>query len=159
MNNILKPIKNFSHRSFKGFMLLLLFLVISGFHDPTEKSGGEQEEFDVVILNGRVIDPESKYDKVSHVGIKDGKIAVITEKKIKGKNRLGEPIEFFVNPRFYGTEKITADKLMPLMRKAFSVNLVGKKAVDAGIRAGLVNKDDVEYIGEVPHVQVIQMKI
>jgi hypothetical protein len=41
-----------------------------------------------VILNGRVIDPETNYDKVSNVGIKDGKIAKITEKKIKGKKTI-----------------------------------------------------------------------
>jgi adenine deaminase len=33
---------------------------------------------DLVILNGRVMDPETKYDAVANVGIKGGKIAVIT---------------------------------------------------------------------------------
>ena len=35
----------------------------------------QAQDYDVVILNGRVIDPETNFDKVSHVGIKDGKIA------------------------------------------------------------------------------------
>ena len=41
-------------------------------------------EFDVVILNGRVIDPETNLDGVRNVGIKDGTIALITEKDISG---------------------------------------------------------------------------
>jgi hypothetical protein len=45
-------------------------------------------DYDLVILNGRVMDPETKYDAVSNVGIKDGRIAVITKDKIKGKETI-----------------------------------------------------------------------
>ena len=44
--------------------------------------------YDVVINNGRVMDPETMYDAVSNVGIKDGKIAAITEDKISGKQTI-----------------------------------------------------------------------
>ena len=43
------------------------------------------QDYDLVINNGRVMDPETKYDDIANVGIKDGKIAVISKKKIKGK--------------------------------------------------------------------------
>jgi len=46
------------------------------------------QTYDVVILNGRVMDPETKYDKVANVGLKGGRIAVITEKKITGKETI-----------------------------------------------------------------------
>ena len=45
-------------------------------------------EYDLVINNGRVMDPETKYDDIANVGIKDGAIAVITKKKIKGKQTI-----------------------------------------------------------------------
>ena len=45
-------------------------------------------EFDVVILNGQVIDPETNLDAVRNVGIKDGTIALITEKNISGKETI-----------------------------------------------------------------------
>ena len=57
--------------------LLVLPLVLS-------VSVSAAETYDLVILNGRVMDPETKFDAVRHVGIKDGKIAVITKDKIKG---------------------------------------------------------------------------
>lgn len=41
-------------------------------------------DYDLVILNGRVMDPETQLDAVRNVGIKDGSIAVITKRKIKG---------------------------------------------------------------------------
>jgi hypothetical protein len=46
------------------------------------------QEYDLVINNGRVMDPETNYDAVANVGIKDGKIAKITSKQIKGKETI-----------------------------------------------------------------------
>ncbi len=45
-------------------------------------------DYDVVILNGRVMDPETNFDGIRNVGIKGGKIAVITKDKIKGKETI-----------------------------------------------------------------------
>lgn len=45
-------------------------------------------DYDLVILNGRVMDPESKLDAVRNVGVKDGKIAVVTKGAIKGKETI-----------------------------------------------------------------------
>jgi N-acyl-D-aspartate/D-glutamate deacylase len=40
--------------------------------------------YDVVIENGRVMDPETNLDAVRNVGIRDGKIVAITEDKLTG---------------------------------------------------------------------------
>ena len=40
--------------------------------------------YDVVILNGRVIDPETNFDAIANVGIKDNKIISVTTDKITG---------------------------------------------------------------------------
>ena len=45
-------------------------------------------EYDVVISNGRVMDPETSYDDIANVGIKDGTIAVITKNEISGKETI-----------------------------------------------------------------------
>jgi N-acyl-D-aspartate/D-glutamate deacylase len=46
------------------------------------------QDYDLVILNGRVMDPETMMDEVRNVGVKDGKIAAITTQKIKGKEEI-----------------------------------------------------------------------
>lgn len=46
------------------------------------------QDYDLVINNGRVIDPETMYDDIANVGIKDGKIAAITKDKISGKETI-----------------------------------------------------------------------
>ncbi len=46
------------------------------------------QTYDVVILNGRVMDPETRYDAVANVGVKDGRIAVITKDKITAEQTI-----------------------------------------------------------------------
>ena len=45
-------------------------------------------EYDLVISNGRVMDPETAYDEIANVGIKGGSIAVITKDEISGKETI-----------------------------------------------------------------------
>ena len=44
----------------------------------------QQNKFDLVINNGRVMDPESGLDAIRNVGVKDGKIVLITDQSIMG---------------------------------------------------------------------------
>ena len=46
------------------------------------------QHYDLVVLNGRVIDPETMLDDVLNVGVKDGKITAITEDNIQGKETI-----------------------------------------------------------------------
>lgn len=48
----------------------------------------QQYEYDLVITNGRVIDPETMYDGIANVGIKSGRIAAITTEAITGKETI-----------------------------------------------------------------------
>ena len=56
-------------------------------------------EYDLVIKNGRVMDPETKLDAVRNVGIKDGSVAAVTEKTIKGKKSI-DATDHVVAPGF-----------------------------------------------------------
>lgn len=48
----------------------------------------DDEKFDVVILNGRVMDPESGLDAVRNVGISGGKIRAISADPLQGKTTM-----------------------------------------------------------------------
>lgn len=60
------------------------------------------ETFDTVILNGRVMDPECNFDGVRNVGIKNGRIALITQGEISG-NRTIDAAGHAVVPGFINT--------------------------------------------------------
>lgn len=62
------------------FTLLLASLFI--LPTPTVDA---QAEFDIVLANGRVMDPESGLDAIRNVGIRDSKIAAISPRPLKGK--------------------------------------------------------------------------
>ena len=47
-----------------------------------------QQEYDVVILNGRVIDPESGFDAIRNVGISGGRVQAISEKRLRGRTTI-----------------------------------------------------------------------
>jgi N-acyl-D-aspartate/D-glutamate deacylase len=51
-------------------------------------SSSTAEVYDLVILNGRVIDPESKTDAVRNLGITNGKIKTISRTQLEGRNTI-----------------------------------------------------------------------
>jgi N-acyl-D-aspartate/D-glutamate deacylase len=55
---------------------------------PAMRGAGQDAPLDVVILNGRVMDPEPGLDAVRNVGIRAGKIVDITEKPLQAKEVL-----------------------------------------------------------------------
>ena len=44
-----------------------------------------QAAYDLVILNGRVIDPESKTDAIRNLGISNGVVRTISTNKLQGR--------------------------------------------------------------------------
>jgi len=60
--------------------------VIAGRELATDGSNAQADaQFEVVILHGRVMDPETSLDAVRNVGISGGKIREISEKELRGK--------------------------------------------------------------------------
>ena len=66
-------------------MILLSALILSMSMVSTVSAA---DTYDLVILNGRVMDPETRLDAVRNVGVKEGKIAAITKDLIKGKETI-----------------------------------------------------------------------
>jgi len=66
--------------------LMIATIVLTGCNQNQKVN--PKQEFDIVILNGRVMDPETNFDGIRNVGIKDGRIALITESEIKGKETI-----------------------------------------------------------------------
>jgi len=86
-------------------------------------------QYDVVINNGRVMDPETKFDGVRNVGIKDGKIVMITTDEINGKETV-DATGHVVAPGFIDTQAHSHGNL-------FGVKLM--------MRDGVTTPMDLEY--------------
>jgi len=70
----------------------------------------DAQDYDVVILNGRVMDPETEFDGIRNVGIKDGTITVITESQISGTETI-DATGLVVAPGFIDTHFHALDGL------------------------------------------------
>ena len=46
------------------------------------------QDYDLVILDGRVMDPETSFDAIANVGLRDGRIAIITQAAISGSEEI-----------------------------------------------------------------------
>jgi N-acyl-D-aspartate/D-glutamate deacylase len=55
--------------------------------------------YDLVVLNGRVMDPESNLDAFRNIGIRGGKVRIITDQPLKG-NAIIEAKGLVVAPGF-----------------------------------------------------------
>jgi len=81
-------------------ILVLLFVWLAGNYTATAQTS--KYKYDVVILNGRVMDPETNFDGIRNIGIKDGVIKKITKGKIKGKETI-DATGMVVAPGFVDT--------------------------------------------------------
>jgi len=60
------------------------------------------QDYDLVINNGRVMDPETSYNDVANVGIKDGRIVTISKESIRGRQTI-DATNHVVAPGFIDT--------------------------------------------------------
>src|SRR5688500_13090642 len=65
----------------------------------TTAAGGQGTTYDLVVANGRVMDPASGLDAIRHVGITGGRIAVVSERPLRGR-RVIDAANHVVAPGF-----------------------------------------------------------
>ena len=72
------------------WFILPIFLVLNACSDNQTKKNETEFEgtYDVVINNGRVIDPETSFDRITNIGIKDGKIITISTSALVGNKTI-----------------------------------------------------------------------
>jgi N-acyl-D-glutamate deacylase len=66
--------------------LLLIGAVVLLCAPPFSASQAGAQTYDLVIANGRVMDPDSGLDAIRHVGIKGGAIRAISETPLEGRD-------------------------------------------------------------------------
>jgi len=54
----------------------------------TSKAARSNERFDIVLLNGRVMDPASGLDDVRNIGIRGGRVAALSDARLQGEDVL-----------------------------------------------------------------------
>ncbi len=82
-------------------------------------------------------------------------VVAICDKDLIGKEIGNEP-KITVKESFYRGEIVDEKKALELMKKSNICNLLGKKIVDLALKNKFITKENIIFIGDVPHAQFIQ---
>jgi len=80
-------------------------------------------------------------------------ILAVCDKVLMGKILKDGSIRLDLGSEFYCGEEMSKEEICSLMKKAYILNLVGKRSVGCAAELGLVDK--VMTVGSVPYAQVI----
>lgn len=69
----------------------------------------------------------------------------------------GIQLDLARHSRFYRGDLCTEEELLSKIPLASSLNLVGRKAVAAGMKSGLFSAQEVRYINGIPHIQLYRI--
>jgi hypothetical protein len=98
--------------------------------------------------------------KVQQVDVKgyEEVIVALCDKDLIGKTLKEGETELWVNPRFYKGDKVSESVAMSVMGNATIANMVGERSVNVGLKAGIVDKDNIITVHGVPHAQMVRMR-
>jgi len=87
------------------------------------------------------------------------KVLAACDQELIGKvlEEKGAHLDLAKHASFYKGEICTEKELLAMIPEASSLNLVGKKAVAAGMKSGLFSQKEVKYINGIPHIQVYRI--
>ncbi len=85
------------------------------------------------------------------------KIVAVCDANILGKTLESEGAKVFINPRFYKGEKAGEERILKELEHATTTNFFGEEAVQIGVKAGLIEKNNVILFQGVPHAQTAKI--
>jgi len=83
------------------------------------------------------------------------KIIAVCDEELIGKKLKEKNIQLDLSSEFYNGEKKSENDILNLFDGAHIVNLVGKKAVNLGKKAGIASEENTLYVQKIPHIQAI----
>ena len=88
----------------------------------------------------------------------DGKlILAICDADLLGKKFVDDGKQLDLSSDFYKGKKTTVKELKAMIKKAYLLNIVGKKSVEFAISEGLVAKEHTASIKNIPYAQALLM--
>ena len=88
--------------------------------------------------------------------MRSGRIVAVCDENLIGKTFLeGEAVlDLKKHSGFYKGKKASKDEVVIALKSFTSANLVGQESVSVAISMGIISEDNIQYIEEIPHVQI-----
>ncbi len=86
----------------------------------------------------------------------DGRnILAICDSDLIGKKFEDHDLQLDLTSNFYKGEEKSEKEILELFKTGSIINLVGKKSIEVGIKAGIINKKNIIKIKNIPHAQAL----
>ena len=82
-------------------------------------------------------------------------VVAICDENLLGK-KIGNELNITVEESFYRGELMDENKALELMKKSNICNLLGKKTIELALKNKFITKENIIFIGDIPHAQFIQ---
>jgi len=83
------------------------------------------------------------------------KLVAVCDAELLRKRFEGKGLQLDLTGSFYKGQQVSKEKLQQLIKDAYVVNLVGEEAIAFGVKTGLIKKENVIRIANVPHAQAL----
>lgn len=85
----------------------------------------------------------------------DGKriLVAVCDKELLGKKFTGDGLQLDLSSQFYKGELMDENKLLPILRRAYSFNIVGQKITDIALKEQIISEKNIIKIQGIPHAQ------
>ena len=77
-------------------------------------------------------------------------IVALCDKKLIGKEIKEGALCIKLTERFYKGEDLPENRVIEILKDADSINIVGEKSIQLALKAGIIKKDDIKRIKDVP---------
>lgn len=85
--------------------------------------------------------------------INNKKLVAVCDSDLLGKKLEEKDTQLDLTGDFYKGEEVSEAQFMEMVKGAYTVNIVGKEAVELGIKNGLIKKESIITISGIPHAQ------
>ena len=82
-------------------------------------------------------------------------IVAVCDEELIGKEFKEGKLSLKVSERFYKGEKKSEEEVKDIIMNATNLNIVGKKSIKIALDLGIINKDSIITIKDIPHAQII----
>lgn len=89
----------------------------------------------------------------------EGRVVAVCDKELIGKILEDDKVHMDLDKyrEFYAGEKVGQKEVETALGEFNSANLVGEKAVNIALSVGIVSKEDIMYIKDVPYIQIYKI--
>lgn len=81
----------------------------------------------------------------------------ICDATLLGKTIVQDKLKINISKSYYGEKIIEKEEAEELLKKSFSINMVGKETISLSVGLGIGSKDAVKEIGGVPFLIIFNM--